>query len=103
LALDRKIVPYDKWAVLGLEIFGVIFWAVSFSLCAEWTAAFNWSFYFGGGNYDSTNTKYGFWNADFDPSDIGLVSRGLTKRSSSKWTGGVACAGVASGLGAIEL
>ena len=89
---------YNRWAVLGLELFGLIFWAVSFSLGAEWTSAANNDYFFKGGD-----TRYGFWNAPFNPEDIGLIGRSLAKRSSSKWRGGVACGGVAAGLGAVEL
>jgi hypothetical protein len=96
VALSRKPMLYNRWAVLGLEIFGLVFWAVSFSLCAAWTAGANWW------NWGD-DTQYAFWNAPFDPEDIGLIGRSLVKRSSNKWRAGVACGGVTAGLGAVEL
>ena len=78
----------------------MIFWAVSFSLCAEWTALArgDWVGLHG-------DTRYGFWNAPFNPEDIGLIARSpIKKRSlSSEYHGGVACGGIAAGLGAVEL
>lgn len=104
ISLCRKPEFYNAWVVLGLEIFGVIFWLVSFALCAEWTATFNHRTYFGTGastDYDSTN--FGFWNAPFTPEDIGLESRDIVTGAPAKWKTGVALMGTAAGLGALEL
>lgn len=99
VSLCRKPKLYNAWAVLGLEIFGVIFWLVSFALCAEWTAAFNHDVYWSLGK----TTNYGFWNAPFRPEDIGLESRGLSKRATNPWRASVGLMGTAAGLGALEL
>ncbi|KPI44744.1 uncharacterized protein AB675_8671 [Cyphellophora attinorum] len=104
LSLCRWPHFYSAWAVLGLEIFGVIFWLTSFALCAEWTATFNHSWWTHG---SSTATNYGFWNAPFRPEDIGLQSRGIPviKRalaSEKKWKSAVALMGTAAGLGAVQ-
>jgi hypothetical protein len=105
LSLCRWPHLYSAWAVLGLEIFGVIFWLTSFALCAEWTATFNHSWWTHG---SSTATNYGFWNAPFRPEDIGLQSRGIPaiKRALSnekQWKAAVALMGTAAGLGAVQL
>ncbi|EXJ86186.1 hypothetical protein A1O1_06556 [Capronia coronata CBS 617.96] len=96
VALSRKPALYNRWAVLGLEIFGVFFWLLSFGLLANWTNVHN-SFWFG------QNGSYGFWHAPFDPSDIGLRTRSIVKRGTNKYHTGVALAGTAAGLGGVEL
>jgi hypothetical protein len=98
VALSRKPQYYNRWAVLALEIFGVIFWLVSFALCAEWTAVYNDGYWWNGGH-----TSYGFWNAPFSPKDIGLQSGRLRRRGANKYRAGVGLAGTAAGLGAVEL
>jgi hypothetical protein len=99
VSLCKKPELYNAWAILGLEIFGVIFWLVSFALCADWTATFNHDIYLGSG----TKTNYGFWNAPFTPEDIGLESRDLAKRATNKWKASIGLMGTAAGLGAVEL
>ena len=109
LSLCRFPHLYSPWAVLGLEIFGVIFWLTSFALCAEWTATFNHSWWTHG---SKSATSYGFWNAPFRPEDIGLASRslpfigGLMKRAAAgenMWKASVGLMGAAAGLGAVQL
>ena len=99
VSLMKKPNLYNAWAVLGLEILGVIFWLVSFALCAEWTHAYNHDIYTGNGR----TTNYGFWNPPFTPEDIGLESRDLAKRATNKWKASIGLMGTAAGLGALEL
>lgn len=80
---------------MGLEIFGVIFWLVTFVLLAHWTSVYN-GFWYG------ENNAYGFWNAPFAPADVGIRSRSIVKRGTNKYHAGVALAGTAAGLGGVE-
>ena len=93
MALSHKPALYNRWAVLSLEIFGVVFWLVAFSLLADWTAFHNsngWWF-----NNDDT---YNRWRAS---SSSGLI--GYRKTHKRKYRAGIALAGTAAGLGAVEL
>ncbi|EXJ77638.1 hypothetical protein A1O3_09866 [Capronia epimyces CBS 606.96] len=96
VALSCKPALYNRWVVLSLEIFGVVFWLVSFALLADWTSFHN-RLWFGHGG------SYGFWHASFSPSDIGLRTRDIVKRSTNKYHAGVALAGTAAVLGGAEL
>ncbi|KIW13014.1 hypothetical protein PV08_08201 [Exophiala spinifera] len=95
IALSRQPNLYNRWAVLGLEIFGVIFWLTSFALMAQWTSVYN-GWWYGNGN------SYGFWDAPYRPEDVGFAKRTVVKRSVNKYHAGVALAGTAAGLGAVE-
>ena len=78
----------------------MLFWLISFSLLANWTAVYDGSAW---NNYG--HTAYGIWEAPFSPESIGLRSgiKRLGKRGTSKPIAGVALAGTAAGLGAVEL
>ncbi|KAL6251099.1 hypothetical protein RBB50_001307 [Rhinocladiella similis] len=95
IALSRQPSLYNRWAVLGLEIFGVIFWLTSFALMAQWTSVYN-GWWYGNGN------SYGFWDAPYHPEDLGFAKRTIARRSVNKYHAGVALAGTAAGLGAVE-
>ena len=99
ISLCRKPQIYNAWAVLGLEILGVIFWLVSFSLCAEWTAAFNHDWYFG------NDKTFGGWKAPFNPDDLkfDVYKRDVVERSTAHWKASIGLMGTAAGLGALEL
>jgi hypothetical protein len=99
VALSHKPTLYNRWAVLGLEIFGVIFWLVSFSLLANFTSWYNGDdYWYGDGD------SYGFWKAPYLPEDVGFAKRASVKKTGhSRYHAGVALAGTAAGLGAIEL
>lgn len=96
VALSRQPGLYNRWAVLGLEIFGVAFWLVSFLLLAHWTSVYN-AYWFG------ENGSYGWWNAPYAPDEIGFRKRSILKRSTNKYHTGVVLAGTAAGLGGVEL
>ena len=71
LALSRQPALYNRWTVLGLEIFGVVFWLVSFLLLAHWTSVYN-AYWLG------ENDGYDWWNTSIAPDDIGFRnSRGV--------------------------
>ncbi|KAK4949690.1 hypothetical protein LTR10_011531 [Elasticomyces elasticus] len=95
LALSRSPALYNRWAVLGLEIFGVVFWLVSFLLLAHWTSVYN-SYWL------DENDTYGWWDASSAPNEIGFKKRGVFKRSSNRYHTGIALAGTAAGLGGVE-
>ncbi|KAH8821484.1 hypothetical protein F5884DRAFT_89154 [Xylogone sp. PMI_703] len=48
-------VLYNYWAILGLDIFAIVFWIISFSLLASEVAAYSWVT-----NYDYTDCYYGY-------------------------------------------
>lgn len=102
MALSRKPALYNRWVVLGLEIFGVFFWLVSFALLANWTRRFN-----GFNRWYGDGDSYGFWNAPYSPEDVGFTKRaprfGPKKGGHSNRHVGVALAGTAAGLGGLEL
>ncbi len=74
----------------------MIFWLTSFAMMAQWTSVYNGWWY---GEGDS----YGFWDAPFRPEDLGLAKRTIVRRSTNKYHAGVALAGTAAGLSAVEL
>lgn len=94
VCLSYKPRLYNRWVILGLEIFGVIFWVVAFSLLAEWTAFYNannwWLSY-----YDDT---YGNWDYPYT-----YEKSRHSGRMGGKYRAAIALAGTASGLGAVEL
>lgn len=45
---------YNYWAILGLDIFAIVFWLISFALLASEVAAFLWGY----GYSSSTSTCY---------------------------------------------
>jgi len=98
VALSHQPALYNRWAILSLEIFGVVFWLVSFALLANWTSVYD-----GGDYWYGDGDAYGFWHAPYSPSDIGLRKRYMVKRGTNKYHDGVALAGTAAGLGAVEL
>jgi len=76
----------------------VVFWLVSFSLLANFTSWYNGSdYWYGAGD------SYGFWKAPYSPEDVGFSKRARVGKSHSKYHAGVALAGTAAGLGAVEL
>ena len=97
ITLCSKPEWYNLWAILALEVLGVIFWLTSFALCAEWTSAFNHVQDWRDGEYED-----GFWNAPFAPEDIGLRSASF-KKATSRSRACVGLMGAASGLGALQL
>lgn len=106
VSLCSKPELYNAWAVLGLEIFGVIFWLVSFALCADWTAGFNHRRYWSTASTSTSDSpRYVPWIAPFKPEDfdLDLGRRDIVTRSPEKWKAGVALMGTAAGLGALEL
>jgi hypothetical protein len=88
---------YNRYVILGLEVWGVLFWLGSFSLLATWTCRYN------GRDYWYSGNSYGWWRASFAPQDLGLARRAYDGKRGSKYHAGVALAGTAAGLGAIEL
>ena len=91
-ALTRQKHLYNRWAILGLEIFGTIFWLVSFSLCAEWATVYN-----GANWWSGHQTHYGGnWYT-------GLRDRSVMRRATNKYKAGVALTTTAAVLGALEL
>lgn len=102
VALSHKPELYNRWVVLGFEIFGVFFWLVSFALLANFTSRFN-----GRNRWYGDGDSYGFWNAPYTPEDVGFDKRaprfGPKNGGLSKMHVGIALAGTAAGLGAVEL
>ena len=74
---------YNRWAVLGLDILGVVFWLVSFSLLADWAANSHYSYY-----YD-----YYWWKKR----DLSLAKR------TNSYSASRDLAATAAALGAVEL
>ncbi|KAK7903358.1 hypothetical protein LTR67_001377 [Exophiala xenobiotica] len=95
VALSYHPTLYHPWAILALEAFGVIFWLTSFATMAQWTSVYNGWWY---GEGDS----YGFWEAPFRPEDVGFAKITIVRRSANKYHAGVALAGTAAGLAAVE-
>ncbi|KAI1616318.1 hypothetical protein EDD36DRAFT_428910 [Exophiala viscosa] len=95
VALSGQPTLYNRWAVLGLEIFGVVFWLVSFLLLAHWTSVYN-AYWFG------ENDNYSWWNTSIAPDKIGFRERSVFKRDSNSYHTGIALAGTAAGLGGVE-
>jgi hypothetical protein len=79
---------YNRWAVLALDIFGVIFWLISFALLADWSAnAYSGSYWYG---YAYDPWPYGApYQVDrrslvkHDPSGKYSASRGLAAASAA--------------------
>lgn len=56
---------YNYWAILGLDVFAIIFWIISMSLLAWEVAAFSWAYGYGygsssSGSGDTCYTAYGY-------------------------------------------
>jgi hypothetical protein len=92
VALGYKPVLYNRWAILGLEAFGMIFWLASFILLAEWTAMFNNSVF-----WAQTYLAYLPYNITQE------AKRALPLSTSpGECHAGVILAGIATGLGGLE-
>lgn len=95
---------YNYWAILGLEIFCVLFWLISFALVATVVGLVAATYYGGitysGGYYDD---YYGDVYSTKAKRAVELVSRGvLGKRYTDGYTAAVGIFGAAAGLGAAE-
>jgi hypothetical protein len=78
---------YNYWAILGLDIFNIVFWIISMSLLASEIAAFSWV-------VDDTCTYYyGYC----------LKKRDLSARSTTTLYTYRNALAAASGLGGLEL
>lgn len=90
IALSHSPALYNRWAVLSLEAVGTFLWLVSLAMLSGWSAH----------HRGGPPKGYGFWNASFQPSDIGLQSRppGSKNRKTGK-----AFAATAAGLSGLEL
>ncbi|RFU32237.1 hypothetical protein B7463_g4113, partial [Scytalidium lignicola] len=79
---------YNYWAILGLDIFAVVFWIISFSLLASEVAQYSWVV----DSYTSCSYYYGYCVKKRD---------GLQKRTTDIYTYRNAMA-AAAGLGGLE-
>lgn len=92
IALGYKPLLYNRWAVLGLETTGVIFWLVSCVLLALWTAKYNNSVY-----WEDTNL------ADLPYNITHNSERALLERiSRGQYHAGVILAAIATGFCGLE-
>ncbi|KIV88965.1 hypothetical protein PV10_08589 [Exophiala mesophila] len=94
VCLSYKPRLYNRWVILGLEIFGVVFWIVAFALLADWTAFYNannWWLNYYDDNYDYS-WEYPYTNDKSRHSG----------RLGGKYRAAIGLAGTAAGLGAVE-
>ncbi|OBT40519.1 hypothetical protein VE00_08992 [Pseudogymnoascus sp. WSF 3629] len=61
---------YNYWAILGLDIFGIIFWLISFALLAWEVAVFGWGLYDYGYSGGSTCYDYPYCTKKRDVSSV---------------------------------
>jgi hypothetical protein len=80
---------FNYWAVLALDIFGVIFWLITFPILAVETIAFSIVDY----AYDDSCDYY----------DCYYVKRGLAKRATTDWTTYRNAMAAAAGISGLEL
>jgi hypothetical protein len=85
-------VMYNYWAILGLDIFAIVFWIISFSLLASEVAAYK----------IVTYTSYTGYECLYFPSLCGY-KRSLGKRATTSVYTYRNSMAAASGLGGLEL
>jgi hypothetical protein len=83
---------YNYWAILGLDIFAVIFWLISFALLASETAGWSIVTYY----YDDCDYYYGYC---VKKRDIAALSKRATTNLYTYRNSMAAC----SGFGGLEL
>ena len=90
----KKPIWYNRYAVLGLEIFGLTFWLISLALLSEWTATYNSSDYWYR-EYD----RFGWYQGPYmvHPDKHSVIKR------RNKYHVGLILAGVATGLSGLAL
>jgi hypothetical protein len=98
VTLSRKPVLYNRWVVLCIEIWGVIFWLIAFALCAESVAVYDGDSWSNGYGYDRSS-----WSESLKAKVMRNVLRNLSRRATNRYKRAVALTGVAAGLGALEL
>lgn len=65
---------YNYWAILGLDMFAVLFWIISFSLLAWEVAAFGWGLSYAG----TSSTSCDIYGYCYKKRDLGIEKRATT-------------------------
>ena len=91
VAVTGVTAAYNYWAILGLDIFAIVFWIISFSLLASEVAAYSWVV------SDVSSCNYTYLGYCYKKRDLNLE-----KRDTNIYTYRNAMA-AASGLGGLEL
>lgn len=90
---------YNYWAILGLDIFGIVFWIISMSLLAWEVAAFSW--YYGVGYSSSSSDDSNCYEA-YGYSYC-IKKRDIEKRATTDVYTYRNALAAAAGLGGLEL
>jgi len=77
VAVTALTSAYNYWAILGLDIFAIVFWIISMSLLAWEVAAFSWAVSDYSGYSSCGYDAYGYYTCD-KKRDINLTKRATT-------------------------
>ena len=87
---------YNYWAILGLDIFGVVFWLVSFALLASEVAAYEIVTY----TYDTSSCNYYYAGVCYKKRSLNFLAKRVATTDVYTYRNALAAA---SGLGGLEL
>lgn len=91
---------YNYWAILGLDIFAIVFWLISFALLAWEVSVFGWGVYDYGYSGDSSCYDYLGYSYCYKKRDVSSV---ISKRATTDLYTYRNALAAAAGLGGLEL